>query len=304
MRGVGRRLAWILAAAAPTLASCRGVRAPGYARASAADDDSFAPLHAEAPAGAHPNAPLADAGTPPWELASFAPAPTRSHAAAPPALDARARLEAVAGAPQSGPETRPPSAPASAPASAANEPPADRWETDLSAYWFAVPHDVDFAVLMAMADRGALHLEARYQYEELDTVSLWGGFNFGAGEALRFDATAMGGIVAGESQGFAPGYRATLSYGAFDLYTEGEYVVSIEHRSDDYFYSWSELGCAPAEWIRFGLASQRTKVVEVNGVVEPGLFVELHFERARLSAHVFSPDHEDRYLILSLGFSF
>jgi len=41
------------------------------------------------------------------------------------------------------------------------------------------------------ADRGWLHLEARYNNEALETGSLWAGYNFSVGKKLVLNATPM-----------------------------------------------------------------------------------------------------------------
>ena len=55
------------------------------------------------------------------------------------------------------------------------------WSFAISAYGYAVPDSEDFVNPGFTADRGRLHLEARYNYEALDTASVWGGANFSTG---------------------------------------------------------------------------------------------------------------------------
>jgi hypothetical protein len=44
--------------------------------------------------------------------------------------------------------------------------------------------------------RGWLHLEARYNYEALETGSVWAGYDFNAGKKLVLDLTPMVGANA------------------------------------------------------------------------------------------------------------
>jgi hypothetical protein len=63
------------------------------------------------------------------------------------------------------------------------------------------------------ADRNErLHLEARYNYENLETGSLWMGYDFSVGHKLVLNATPMLGGVFGRSAGIAPGYEISLTY--------------------------------------------------------------------------------------------
>jgi hypothetical protein len=58
------------------------------------------------------------------------------------------------------------------------------WSFSASAYTYFVPDDRDFVQPTFTADRGWLHLEARYNYEALDTGSAWVGYNFSGGDKL------------------------------------------------------------------------------------------------------------------------
>ena len=120
------------------------------------------------------------------------------------------------------------------------------------------------------ADRGWLHLEARYNYEALDTGSAWVGYNFSGGEKLAWEFTPMLGGVFGDTTGIAPGYKGSLSWWKLELYSEGEYVFDTGSSSDSFFYNWSELTLAPVEWFRFGLVTQRTRVYKTDRDIQRG----------------------------------
>ena len=62
----------------------------------------------------------------------------------------------------------------------AAETPAHAWSLSAMIYGYIVPNDSDLALPIVAADRGGLHLEARYNYEALKTGSVWLGYNFPA----------------------------------------------------------------------------------------------------------------------------
>jgi len=62
-------------------------------------------------------------------------------------------------------------------------------------YVLLAPDDSNFLLVIATADRGALHLEARYNYEALDTGSLFAGWTFAGGDKLTYELTPMLGAV-------------------------------------------------------------------------------------------------------------
>ena len=56
--------------------------------------------------------------------------------------------------------------------------PATDWSFAASVHTYIVPDSHNYAQPTLKADRGWLHLEARYNYEALETGSLWVGYNF------------------------------------------------------------------------------------------------------------------------------
>jgi hypothetical protein len=204
--------------------------------------------------------------------------------------------------PSTGPETA--TAPVKPVAGVDAAPAPPPWAFDFAAYYFSVPNDTSYGLFMGTADKNELHLEARYQYEDLDTASFWAGYNFGVGEELRLDATLMGGVVAGTTQGVAPGFRFSATYKSLDLSSEGEYLVNTEDASDNYYYSWTEIGITPFERLRAGFAFQRTLAIETDGVVEPGIFVNASWLGVNVSAYAFSAEYGDRYYVFTVGLSF
>jgi len=109
------------------------------------------------------------------------------------------------------------------------------WSFSASAYTYFVPDDRDYVQPTLTADRGWLHLEARYNYEALDTSSVWVGYNFNVGEKLNLELTPMLGGVFGTTDGIAPGYKGTLSWWKIGLYSEGEYLFSTGDSSENFF---------------------------------------------------------------------
>jgi hypothetical protein len=56
------------------------------------------------------------------------------------------------------------------------------WSFSTYVYGYLVPDSRDYVNPNVTADRGWLHLEARYNYEALETGSVWVGYNFTVGE--------------------------------------------------------------------------------------------------------------------------
>ena len=126
-------------------------------------------------------------------------------------------------------------------ASDADARPASDWAFSVSAYGYDVPESQDYVNPSFTADRGRLHLEARYNYEALDTTSVWAGANLSVGDKWVFDSTLMVGGVFGDLEGVAPGYRLSLTHSWFELTSEAEYYIDTHDHRENYFYTWSEV---------------------------------------------------------------
>ena len=159
---------------------------------------------------------------------------------------------------------------AEAPAAEAREP----WSTAfyLDAYLQA-GEDATF-VPTVFADRGSLHLEARYNYEDAKTGSLFAGwaFPFGA-EERSLKLTPMVGGVLGNTDGVAPGLEVEARWGRVGYWLEAEYLIDVNDSSASYLYTWSELTFSVVPWLWFGGSLQRLKSIETPTEVDVGPMV-------------------------------
>jgi hypothetical protein len=178
------------------------------------------------------------------------------------------------------------------------------WTFDLGGYWTAPPDDDPYMMAVLRADHGALHLEGRYQYEDLDTGSIWAGWTFSWSGAVEFSVVPMLGGVFGHTQGVAPGLELDLVWRIVELYVEAEYVFDAAGQDDSFFYLWSELTVSPVEWLSLGLVAQRTRVYDTDVEVDRGLLVGCHIESFSATLYVFNLDQDDPYVMIGIGISF
>ena len=64
---------------------------------------------------------------------------------------------------------------------------------------------MNMSIRFVAADHEWLHLETRYNYEDLRTGSIWFRHNFSVGKQLVLNLTPMVGGVSGRTSGIAPG---------------------------------------------------------------------------------------------------
>ena len=204
---------------------------------------------------------------------------------------------------QSTPADVPAQAAVSMPAPAAGEA-GKSWAFSASLYGYILPDSPDYLQPTVTADRGGLHLEARYNYEAPKTGSVWVGYNFSVGKDVTLEFTPMLGGVFGDTTGIAPGYTFTLSWWKLQLYSQGEFVVDAAAWADSFFYTWSELTLAPADWFRFGLVIQRTKLYQTDLGIQRGVLAAFTYRTLDLSAYVFNPDESTPVFVVALGLTF
>ena len=190
------------------------------------------------------------------------------------------------------------------PVQRADETDGNTWSFAAAGYGYIVPDDQSYFSPTLRADRSWVHLEARYNYEDRDTGSLWLGYNISVGEKFVVDVTPMVGGVFGNTTGVAPGYLFTLTYKKISLYSEGEFVFDTKNSGGNFFYNWNELTYSPTEWIRFGLASQRTRAYQTPLDVERGFFAGFSYKRVDFTTYVFNAGWTSPTVVLAMGFKF
>ena len=178
------------------------------------------------------------------------------------------------------------------------------WSFYASASTYILPEDPDYVQPAITADRGWLHLEGRFNYEDRSTGSAWFGYNFSVGETVTLELTPMIGAVFGTTDGIAPGYRGSLGWGMLTLYSETEFVFDAGDSADSFLYTWSEFEVAPVDWFRVGLVAQRTKVYQTEFDIQRGFFAGVSYRRADLTAYVFNPDADRPTVVVTIAVGF
>jgi hypothetical protein len=174
----------------------------------------------------------------------------------------------------------------------------------ITAYGYLLPDQPNYGMAVGSVNYGALHLEARYNYEARASASAFVGWTFAGGTELTWEVTPIIGTLFGRARGLVPGVEASAGYRAFDLYVEAEYVLDRQQSSDNYLYAWSELGWRPLQWLRVGIVGQRTRLVDNDRDLQRGVLLQVFAGRATISAYAFNPDNSNRYATLAVGFEF
>lgn len=178
------------------------------------------------------------------------------------------------------------------------------WAYSLTIDGYVVPNGQSFADPVFTADRNWLHLEARYNDENLRTGSMWVGYNFSTGQELVLSVTPMIGGVLGRSTGIAPGVEASLTYKRIQLWISSEYLFDTTDRSASFYSSWPELTYSPKAWLHVGLVGDHTKTYHTEFNVEPGLFVGFSHKKWEFTAYEFNVGSTNPTTVLEMSISF
>jgi hypothetical protein len=191
-----------------------------------------------------------------------------------------------------------------APAPAAAQAESPSWEFGVSGALYLLPDEEDFLQPMFRADRGTLHLETRYNYEDRESVSFFAGANVEFGDKVKLALVPMLGGLVGRTDGIIPALEADLTVGPFEAYAEAEYVFDLGDSDSSYFYMWSELSLWPTDWLRAGLVTQRTRVYQTERDIQRGPLVGVAWKNVEGAVYLFNPGSDDHLTVVLLAVSF
>jgi hypothetical protein len=186
----------------------------------------------------------------------------------------------------------------------ASRPAKPSWEFAVTAYPTQARGGDDTTSAIAVADRGPLHLEARYGYETKDSRSAFAGWTFSGGDTVAWELTPLLGGGWGPVHAFIPGLEASLAWGKLDFYVEAEFVRDRDDGSASYNYAWSELGYRPLEWLRVGAVGQRTRAYGGEREFQRGPFAQVTWGSVTIGGFWFNPGSDDQVFVGSIGIAF
>lgn len=181
-----------------------------------------------------------------------------------------------------------------------------KWEFSLSGFYYFLPEEDNIFLPIFTADYKSLHLESRYNYEDLNTASAFAGWRFETGQHLQFAATPMLGFAFGNTDAFVPAIELELSYKRFDFYSETEYLVDFAGKEYNFAYTYTELAASFfKERLRTGFTGQRTRLYQEAKDYAPGIFAQYNFfDRLNAGIYYYNPFSGSNYAVVSLSVDF
>ena len=192
----------------------------------------------------------------------------------------------------------------SPPASASQAADEPTWEVRGAAALYVLPDEMNYVQPTLAADHGGWHLETRFNYEDINAVSGFVGWNLEFGSTVVLTVTPMFGAVVGSTDGIVPAAAADLSWKRLEFYIESEYVIDVDDTSNRFAYHWSEASVWFTEQIRAGVVTQRTRVYDTPRDIQRGLFVGGTKGRLEGAVYLFNPFDDDHFVVASIGVTF
>jgi hypothetical protein len=147
--------------------------------------------------------------------------------------------------------------------------------------------------------------EARYQYEDLETASLWFGRCFAGGKELTWWVAPMAGAAFGRTNGLAPGLEVELAWRRLSLSSSAEYLFDLEDSDASFFYTWNETMLRVLDLLSPGVTVERTRLRDTDLAVNTGLSLYSSHGPITISFYAFNIwDGDDDYYVCGIGGDF
>ena len=149
-----------------------------------------------------------------------------------------------------------------------------KWDVSAAAYYYFIQGEEMHPTIIGCADYKSLHLEARYNYEDINTASIFAGWTFGKDGKFSYSVTPMAGIAAGNSNGVLPGLECSATYSIINFYTENEYMLDFKGKENNFFYSWTQLSANTFKNMQAGVLTESLRWFKTKFDVQRGIYAE------------------------------
>ena len=145
------------------------------------------------------------------------------------------------------------------------------------------------------------HAEGRYNYEDINTGSVYAGKTFTGGNVFPYSITPMAGIVFGKYNGVSVAMNFELNYKQVFFSGQFQYTKNYRIATDNFFYDWSELAWQLTKKIYGGISIQQTKIYKDKLITVKGVLIGFETKRFTIPVYLFNPFSGERNLVIGLN---
>ncbi len=146
------------------------------------------------------------------------------------------------------------------------------------------------------------YLEARYNYENKKTVSLYFGKSYEHDKKLYYEFIPMIGLVYGQMKGISPGFNLKIDYKRFTSSTQCQYTYDLEDQYNSFFWDWSNFYIKVNKNIALGCAVQINS--SKSGDNYTNFSPALRFEHKSFIFEANAFNFWEKYPLWSFGFEY
>jgi hypothetical protein len=143
--------------------------------------------------------------------------------------------------------------------------------------------------------------EARYNYEDVETFSLYLGRAITGGNDLNYSFVPMLGGSVGKFKGVSTGLNIDMDYNKFFFSSQSQYSMPTSAYGRYFWYSWSELGYQGLKWLYAGLSVQQTHDRLTGDDLQPGMMIGFTFNKFTIPVYTFDPFGNGRNFIVGFN---
>jgi len=128
------------------------------------------------------------------------------------------------------------------------------------------------------------YLEARYNYEDIRTASLYFGKSFYVGKQTSFEIIPMIGGVVGTINGISPGFNCSLEYKIFSASSESQYTFDMRNSDNSFYWDWTNFSFGVYKNLGVGGSVQIYLPRSGDATYTAGPMINLKFKHLLLEA--------------------
>ena len=145
------------------------------------------------------------------------------------------------------------------------------------------------------------HNEIRYNYEELQTISFNTGKKISLDKRLGLTVIPTAGVVLGKLNGGNIGSNIDFDYKKIFVSLESQCTFSVEKKSQNSFFNWSESGYQFTDLMYAGIALQVTHPSEIKDNWQPGIMIGFCYKNWTFPLYAFDPVNNNRNYVIGIN---
>ncbi|HTE32684.1 MAG TPA: hypothetical protein VK666_20025 [Chryseolinea sp.] len=147
------------------------------------------------------------------------------------------------------------------------------------------------------------YVEARYNYEALNSFSIYLGRTFAGTRGPTYSVTPILGCVFGAFKGVSAGANVAIEYKKLFFSTQSQYTRAFYESNADFLFAWSDVGYQLREWLYIGLSTQQTYQPQGwSSQIEPGIALGVTLGKWTFPLYCFSPGDNLRYFVVGINY--